>query len=145
VFFGTFNHAIDAKGRTSLPAKLREGLEKAGEARIFLMQNPYAPSVIAMPQSVWNKVTERVMAASPLDAKWQRNILKLYSTAQEVDLDVHGRVLVPPPLRAWAKLQKDVVWVGMGSVIHLWDRAEHEAQMAAELSADDVVDVFGGR
>jgi MraZ protein len=143
VFFGTFNHAIDAKGRTSLPAKFRDGLTAAGEPRIVLMQYPHWPALLALPQSVWNELVKKVMAASPLDPRWQRNVLKFVSSAHEVDLDVHGRVLVPPPLRTWAKLAKDVVWVGMGPVIHLYDKASYEEQMAADIPADQVVDLFG--
>lgn len=143
VFFGTFNHAIDAKGRTSLPVRFREALSAAGEPRIVLMQYPHWRALLALPQSVWNELVKKVMAASPLDARWQRNVLKFVSSAHEVDLDVHGRVLVPPALRAWAGLEKEVVWVGMGPVIHLYDKAAHAEQMAAEIPQDQVVDLFG--
>ncbi|MGC4000621.1 MAG: division/cell wall cluster transcriptional repressor MraZ [Anaeromyxobacter sp.] len=142
MFFGTFNHAIDAKGRTSLPARFREALAAAGEPRIVLMQYPHWPSVLALPQSVWNELVKKVMESSPLDARMQRNVLKFVSSAHEVDLDVHGRVLVPPPLRSWARLSKDVVWVGMGRVIHLFDKATHEEQTSADIPADQVVDLF---
>ena len=143
MFFGTFNHAIDAKGRTSLPARFREGLQAAGEPRIVLMQYPHWRAVLAVPQSVWNELVKKVMAASPLDARWQRNVLKFVSSAHEVDLDVHGRVLVPPPLREWAGLEKEVVWVGMGPVIHLYDKARYAEQLAADIPPDEVVDLFG--
>jgi MraZ protein len=143
VFFGTFNHAIDAKGRTSLPARFREGLVAAGEPRIVLMQYPHWRALLALPQSVWNELVKKVMGASPLDARWQRNVLKFVSSAHEVDLDVHGRVLVPPPLREWAGLEKEVVWVGMGPVIHLYDKARYAVQMAAEIPPVEVVDLFG--
>jgi MraZ protein len=143
VFFGTFNHTIDAKGRTSLPARFREGLAAAGEPRIVLMQYPHWRALLALPQSVWNELVKKVMSASPLDARLQRNVLKFVSSAHEVDLDVHGRVLVPPTLRGWAGLEKDVVWVGMGAVIHLYDKAAYEEQMAADIPPDQVVDLFG--
>ena len=143
MFFGTFNHAIDAKGRTSLPAKFREALAAAGEPRIVLMQYPHWRAILALPQSVWNELVKKVMSASPLDARWQRNVLKFVSSAHEVDLDVHGRVLVPPALREWGGLGKEVVWVGMGSVIHLYDKGAYAEQMAAEIPADQVVDLFG--
>jgi len=143
VFFGTFNHAIDGKGRTSLPAKFREALASAGEPRIVLMQYPHWRAIQALPQSVWNELVRKVMEASPLDARWQRNVLRFVSSAHEVDLDASGRVLVPPALREWAGLQKDVVWVGMGRTVHLYDRAAYEAQMTAEIPAGDVVDFFG--
>jgi MraZ protein len=143
VFFGTFNHAIDAKGRTSLPVKFREALAAAGEPRIVLMQYPHWRAIAALPQSVWSELVKKVMAASPLDARFQRNVLRFVSSAHEVDLDVHGRVLVPPALREWAALAKEVVWVGMGPTIQLFDKATYEAQMAADLPPEDVLDLFG--
>ena len=142
MFFGTFNHAIDAKGRTSLPARFREALAAAGEAKLVLTQYPHWRAVQALPHSVWKELEKRVLEASPLDARAQKNILRFYSTAHEVDLDVHGRVLVPPALRQYATLSKDVVWVGMGRTIHLFDRAGYEEQMGKELPEGEVVDFF---
>jgi MraZ protein len=92
---------------------------------------------------VWKELEKKVLATSPLDARAQRNILRFYSSANEVDLDVHGRVLVPPILRDFAQLSKDVVWVGMGRTIQLFDRAVYDAQMALEIPPSDVVDFFG--
>ena len=84
-----------------------------------------------------------MLATSPLDVRAQRNILKFYSSASEVDLDVHGRVLVPPTLRDFAQLSKEVVWVGMGRTIQLFDRAAYDEQMNRDIPADEVVDFFG--
>jgi len=142
VFFGTFHHAVDAKGRTSLPAKFREALSTAGETRLVLVQYPHWRAVQALPQSVWKEMEKKILEASPLDAKAQRNILRFYSTAHDVDLDVHGRLLVPPALREYAGLSKDVVWVGMGRTIHLFERAAYEAQMSREIAEGEVVDFF---
>lgn len=142
MFFGTFHHAIDAKGRTSLPVKFRDALAAAGEQKIVLTQYPHWRSVQALPHTVWKELEKKVLEASPLDQRAQRNILRFYSTAHEVDLDVHGRVLVPPALREWAGLQKEVVWVGMGRAIHLFDRAIYEAEMGKELQGDEIVDFF---
>ena len=142
MFFGTFQHAIDAKGRTSLPARFREALTRASEAKLVLTQYPHWRSVQALPMSVWKELERKVLETSPLDSRAQRNVLRFYSTAQEVDLDVHGRVLVPPALREYAGLTKDVVWVGMGRTIHLFDKATYGEQMSRELAEDDVVDFF---
>jgi MraZ protein len=142
VFYGTFQHAVDAKGRTSLPAKFREALVAAGEPKVFLIQAPGMKALRAMPLSVWKRLEEKVLQASPFDLKVQRNILRFVSTAHEVHLDVHGRVLVPPGLRNYAGLDKDVVWTGMGRDMCLWDKAQWEASQAEELAADDVIDFF---
>jgi MraZ protein len=142
VFYGTFQHAIDAKGRTSLPARFRESLVAAGEPKVFLIQAPGLKALRAMPLSVWKKLEEKVLALSPFDTRAQRNILKFVSTAHEVDLDPHGRVLVPPNLRGYAGLDREVVWTGMGRDMCLWDRATWEASQAEELAPGDVIDFF---
>jgi len=142
VFFGTFQHAIDTKGRTSLPVKFRDTLAAAGESKLVLTQYPHWRAVQALPHSVWKELEKKVLETSPLDARAQRNILRFYSSAHEVDLDVHGRVLVPPTLREHAGLAKEVVWVGMGRTIQLFDRAAYDEQMARDIPADEVVDFF---
>ncbi|HTP50977.1 MAG TPA: division/cell wall cluster transcriptional repressor MraZ [Anaeromyxobacteraceae bacterium] len=142
MFFGTFQHSIDAKGRTSLPVKFREALAAAGESKLVLTQYPHWRAVQALPHSVWKELERKVLETSPLDARAQRNILRFYSSAHEVDLDVHGRVLVPPTLREHAGLQKEAVWVGMGRTIQLFDKAAYEEQMSREIPADEVVDFF---
>ena len=144
MFYGTFHHAIDAKGRTSLPAKFREALAAAGEPKVFLIQAPGMKALRALPLSEWKKLEQHVLQVSPFDLRAQRNILKYVSSAQEIDLDEHGRVLVPGPLRAYAGLQKDVVWTGMGRDMCLWDRAAFEQQQAEEMAAEDVIDFFKG-
>ena len=142
MFFGTFHHAIDAKGRTSLPVKFREALAASGEAKLVLTQYPHWRAVQALPHTVWKELERKVLETSPLDARAQRNVLRFYSAAHEVDLDVHGRVLVPPALRQYAGLSKDVVWVGMGRTIQLFDRAAYEEHMSRDIPPEEVVDFF---
>lgn len=144
MFYGTFHHAIDAKGRTSLPAKFRDSLAAASEPKVFLIQAPGMKALRALPHSEWKKLEERVLQASPFDLKVQRNILRFVSSAQEIDLDEHGRVLVPAPLRAYAELHKEVVWTGMGRDMCLWDQKVYEQAVAEDMPADDVIDFFKG-
>lgn len=144
MFYGTFNHAIDAKGRTSLPARFREALAAAGEPKVFLIQAAGVKALRALPLSEWKKLEERVLKVSPFDQRGQKNILRYISSAQEIDLDEHGRVLVPAQLRSYAGLQKDVVWTGMGRDMCLWDQARFEEQQAEEMAPDDAIDFFQG-
>ncbi|HEX7624299.1 MAG TPA: division/cell wall cluster transcriptional repressor MraZ [Anaeromyxobacteraceae bacterium] len=144
MFYGTFNHAIDAKGRTSLPARFREALAAAGEPKVFLIQAAGIKALRALPLSEWKKLEERVLKVSPFDQRGQKNILRYISSAQEIDLDEHGRVLVPAQLRSYAGLQKDVVWTGMGRDMCLWDKARFEEQQAEEMAPDDAIDFFQG-
>ena len=144
MFSGTFHHTIDAKGRTSLPARFRELLAAAGEPKVFLIQAAGMKALRALPLSEWRKLEERVLQASPFDLRVQKNILKFVASAQDIDLDEHGRVLVPAQLRTYAALQKDVVWTGMGRDMCLWDRSLYEQQISEEMAPEDVIDFFKG-
>ena len=144
MFSGTFHHTIDAKGRTSLPARFRELLAAAGEPKVFLIQAAGMKALRALPLSEWKKLEERVLQASPFDLRVQKNILKFVASAQDIDLDEHGRVLVPAQLRTYAALQKDVVWTGMGRDMCLWDRSLYEQQISEEMAPEDVIDFFKG-
>jgi MraZ protein len=137
VFFGAFTHTIDAKGRTALPAKLREALAAEGEPRLTLVRNQNSRSVLCLPPALWARVLAKVSNVSPFAGAANRNVLKLAATAHVVDFDGSGRVLVPPDLRSYAGLSKDVVWAGMGSHILLFDKATFEAEVEQEVPAEE--------
>ena len=119
-------------------------LAAAGEPKVFLIQAAGMKALRALPLSEWKKLEERVLKVSPFDQRGQKNILRYISSAQEIDLDEHGRVLVPAQLRSYAGLQKDVVWTGMGRDMCLWDKARFEEQQAEEMAPDDAIDFFQG-
>jgi MraZ protein len=144
VFFGAFTHTIDAKGRTALPVKLREALAAEGEPKLTLVRNQASRSLLCLPPSIWVRVLERVKGVSPFAAGPNQNVLKLVATAHEVTFDGSGRVLVPPDLRTYAGLTKDVVWAGMGSHILLFDKATFEAEVEREIPPEERWDPLAG-
>jgi MraZ protein len=144
VFFGAFSHTIDAKGRTALPAKLREALAAEGEPKLTLVRNQNSRSILCLPPAIWIRVLAKVKDVSPFAGTANQNVLKLVATAHEVEFDGSGRVLVPPDLRSYAGLTKDVVWAGMGSHILLFDKATFEAEVEREIPAEERWDPLAG-
>jgi MraZ protein len=139
VFRGVYEHQIDAKGRTSLPARLRETLVGAYDERLILT-TALDPCLHAYPVREWEALETALGKRNPMEPG-VKTLMRLYvASAQECPLDKLGRVLVPPSLRAHASLEKEVVWVGMVKVIELWSRtgwakAQEDARAAAD-SAD---------
>lgn len=144
MFFGAFTHTIDAKGRTALPAKLREALAADGEPKLTLVRNQNSRSILCLPPAIWVRVLAKVKDVSPFAGVANQNVLKLVATAHEVEFDGSGRVLVPPDLRSYAGLAKDVVWAGMGSHILLFDKATFEAEVEREIPAEERWDPLAG-
>ena len=139
MFRGVYEHQIDAKGRTSLPAKLRETLTGAYDERLIIT-TALDPCLHAYPVREWEALETALGKRNPMEPG-VKTLMRLYvASAQECPLDKLGRVLIPPSLRAHAGLEKDLVWAGMVKVIEVWSvagwaRAQEEARSAAD-SAD---------
>jgi MraZ protein len=122
MFRGHFEHAIDAKGRTSLPSRFRDVLAATGDARLVLTPSPFDACLHLFPMKAWEEFEAKI-AALP---QFEPNVIKLrrlyVSAAVECEVDKQGRVLVPNSLREHASLQKDVLWAGMGQMVELWAR-----------------------
>ena len=127
MFRGRYEHSIDAKGRTSLPARYRDALAATGERRIILTSAP-DPCLVAYAMPEWSAFEERVAKLPQFDRAVQK-LKRIYlSGAVECDVDESGRILVPPTLRDHAGLAKDVLWAGSGKYAELWDKQAWKVQ-----------------
>jgi MraZ protein len=123
VFRGRYEHTIDAKGRTSVPARYRDALSAAGEKRVVVTSGLEA-CLVAYAPTEWTAFEERLARLPQFDRAVQK-IRRIYvSGAVECDIDDVGRILVPPTLRDHARLKKDVLWAGAGRYAELWDTEE---------------------
>jgi len=126
---GQYEHAVDAKGRTSLPARFREALSVAGEDR-FVLTCALDPCLVAYPLSEWRAFEEKLAQLPRFDPSVVK-LRRLYvSAAVEVQLDSQGRVAIPPSQRIYAGLEKDVLWAGMGRHAELWSKGRWEKAVA---------------
>ena len=123
MFRGRYEHTIDGKGRTSVPARYRDALSSAGERRIVI-SSALDPCLVAYAPTEWATFEERLARLPQFDRAVQK-IRRIYvSGAVECEIDEVGRVLVPPTLRDHAHLKKDVLWAGAGRYAELWDKEE---------------------
>src|SRR5580693_5510580 len=121
MFRGRHEHTIDAKGRTSVPARYRDVLDAAGERRVVLT-SALDPCLVAYGQAEWHAFEERLATLPQFDRAVQK-LKRIYvSGAVECEIDDVGRILVPPTLRDHAALKKDVLWAGAGRYPELWDK-----------------------
>ena len=130
VFQGASALNLDAKGRMSVPAKHRDALLVQGEGRVTLTKHPDG-CLLLFPRPEWEAFRARV-AQLPMDAHWWRRIF--LGNAAEVDLDSAGRILVSPELRSAAGIEKEVMLLGMGSHLELWDAATYAAKEQAAIA-----------
>jgi len=143
MFRGRYEHTIDAKGRTSLPARYRDVLSSIGERRI-IVTSALDPCLVAYTAPEWTAFEEKLAKLPQFDKAVQK-LKRIYvSGAVECEVDDSGRILVPPTLRDHARLTKDVLWAGSGRYAELWDAAlwkkhfdandDERAEIAARLA-----------
>jgi MraZ protein len=133
VFRGQYAHAIDEKGRTSVPSRFREILAAQGESRLVITAG-LDPCLVAYPMKEWIAFEERLSQLPRFDPS-VATIRRLYvSGAIEAELDKVGRLLIPQSLREAAGLEREALWAGMGQHVELWSKDRFDALRAQALA-----------
>lgn len=128
MFSGSHDHVLDEKGRTSLPKEFRLLLaESDGDPWITALRECLA----VFPAEVWTEFKQRLSAASIAAEPVQQAQRLFTGMAVRCPFDRQGRILIPPKLRSWAHLERDVVLMGVGNRIEVWDRIRHDREMEA--------------
>jgi MraZ protein len=133
---------LDAKGRVTVPARQRDVLLAEAGPQLTLTKSP-AGCLFVFPRPVWNTFRDKLIALPMSADGWKRIFL---GSAMDVDIDASSRVLISPELRAAARLTKDVVLIGMGSRLELWNAdayAEQEAKVLESEMPDALKDFQG--
>jgi MraZ protein len=124
MFTGSYFHFMDNKGRVSIPSRYREILQERKDRQLILTN--FGGYILAFPQSEWGKI-EAKFAEQPLFRKELRAFQRfLISGVEECPLDRQGRILIPPNLRDYAKLSREVCLVGAIRCFEVWDRQTFE-------------------
>ena len=123
MFQGSSALTLDAKGRMSIPSRHRDVLLATEEGRLTLTRHPDG-CLLLYPRSIWETKREQIAALSASARSLQRLLL---GSAQDVEMDGAGRILVSPELRVAAGLEREVMLLGLGSNFELWDRPTWEA------------------
>ena len=134
MLIGEYEHTIDAKGRLSMPAKLRRDM---GEA--FIVTKGLDGCLFAFSQEEW-KNFETKLKSLPLSDKNARNFVRFFlAGATECELDKQGRFLIPNNLRQAATLDKEAVIIGVGTRLEIWNKKVWGSK-DKEISADEIAE-----
>lgn len=121
VLMGEYQHNIDAKGRLILPAKLRAEL---GEK--FIATKGLDTCLFVYGREEW-AILEKKLKQLPLAKPEARAFVRFFfAGAAEMECDKQGRILLPPNLREYAGLDKDVVIIGVSNRAEIWSKEAWE-------------------
>ncbi len=116
MLIGTFRHSIDEKKRMRVPTKLKAEL---GEG--FVVTKGNNGCLFAFSKTIFDEdVITKARGLSMFDAEAQRPLRLLMSSAFETEEDGQGRILIPVELREFAKIDKKIVFIGVGNRVEIW-------------------------
>ncbi len=134
MLIGEYEHSLDVKGRIIMPSKLRQDM---GEK--FIVTKGLDGCLFAFSQGEWLNF-ESKLKSLPLSDKNARNFVRFFlSGATECELDKQGRFLLPSNLRVAANLEKEVIIIGVGTRLEIWDKQTWN-KCDEDISVDDIAE-----
>ena len=136
MFIGEYEHSVDVKGRIIMPSKLRENI---GEK--FIVTKGLDKCLFAYSKSEWANFEEKLKTL-PLTNKNARDFVRFFlSGAVECEIDRQGRFLVPANLRTYANIDKEIVIIGVGTRLEIWNKDSWTNYSSEEnISADEIAE-----
>lgn len=122
MFRGVHTLNLDAKGRLAIPTRYRDPLQQQGDGSLVVTVDP-DHCLLLYPLPEWVEIERKLMRLPTLNPHVRRLQRLLVGHATECEIDGSGRILLPPPLREFAQLDKRVVLVGQGNKFELWEES----------------------
>ncbi len=145
MFRGIHGINIDTKGRMAIPAKYRQRLQDESSGNVVVTIDTEQKCLLLYPFQIWEEIEQKVAALPSFQPATRRIQRLLIGHATELSLDSHGRILLPPLLREYANMDKQVILLGQGNKFEIWDekswgKARDEWMSKGLLNADDLPD-----
>ena len=127
MFRGVSKVTLDAKGRLAIPSRYRERLESRSEGHLIVtVDRDYCLLIYPLPD--WEDIEQKLTRLPSLnkDARQLQRLMLGYSA--ELEMDSHGRILLPRELREFASLVRRATLIGQGKKFELWDEDNWSAR-----------------
>jgi MraZ protein len=144
MFRGSTQLTLDAKGRMVMPTRYRDRLMERSAGRLVATVDR-DHCLLLYPLQDWEEIERKLMRLPTLNPQARRLQRLMVGHATELELDGHGRLLLPGQLRDFASLTREAVLIGQGNRFELWDEARwtekrdawlQDESMPSELSSD---------
>jgi MraZ protein len=139
MFRGSSFHTIDTKGRVIVPKRFREAMGNTSGGS--LMVSRMDKGLVAFPLKEWEKIESRILDLAEKSESMRRFRRVFIGGAFECNCDKQDRILIPPTLREYAALDKEIVLVGVLDHFEIWSRKNWEKEntdMEKDIKKEDV-------
>jgi len=136
MFRGVNTISLDGKGRLAIPTRYRDAIARACNGQLIVTVDR-DHCLLLYPHPEWEEIERKVVKLPSFNKQAQKLKRLLIGHATECELDGSGRILLPPPLREFAGLNKDVVLIGQGNKFEIWDEGAWNVKRAEWLAEGD--------
>jgi MraZ protein len=141
MFRGATKITLDDKGRMVIPTRYRQQIAELAQGKLIVTVDK-DQCLLIYPLPEWEQIERKLMSLPSLNSTARRLQRLMVGHATDLPLDGHGRVLLPPELREFAKLGRYGMLIGQGNRFELWDEARWSERRDAWLaSAENPTDL----
>jgi len=144
-FVGDYICKLDDKGRVLFPAAFKKQSEGVLE-RFILKKDIFEGCLVLYTTAEWERQLEIIKRKiNPYVQEQNRFLREFYKSTTDVELDSSGRILIPKRFIEMGGLVKEVVFIGIGDKIEIWDKEKYySSEMSQEQFAADAEKFLGG-
>ena len=129
LFQGSALNAVDAKGRVSVPAFLRQVIERRGDARTIVLAkhdnfhalSAYDPAYAALKHAKLERLLEKQETDPAAELDYARRTMMAFGATEEVPYDSSGRIVIPPMMRRKGGIEDLALFIGVGETFQIWN------------------------
>ena len=132
-FTSEFESKLDTKGRLVLPARIKAQLP-SGEGDELVIRRGFEPCLIIYPMVEFKKVFSKISGLSEFNEEYRKLQRNFFSGTATVELDSNGRFVIPRNMLSYAQLEKDLILVGMGNKVEVWNPSIYEKHLIKDSS-----------
>lgn len=132
MFYGRYPHRLNAKYQVTLPSRLRAVLERQTEDQALHILRIDPRCLYIYTSRGLDQIVEALKQSGGAGAKHPDFRRLFFSSVTPVDLDPHGRFVIPAELRQAAGIERDVIFVGNAERMELWAAGQWEKLQASE-------------
>ena len=131
-FTSEYECKLDAKGRLVLPSRIKAQLPEGGQE--LVIRRGFEQCLILYPMVEFKKVFSKISGLSEFNEEYRRLQRNFFSGTVTVELDGNGRLLIPKNMLTYATVDKDVILVGMGNKVEIWNPSIYEKHQISDPS-----------
>ncbi|RST30334.1 division/cell wall cluster transcriptional repressor MraZ [Sphingomonas ginkgonis] len=129
LFQGSALNTVDAKGRVSVPAFLRQVIERRGDSRSIVLAKheqfaclgAYDPAYAALKHAKLERLLEKEETNADAQLEYQQRNLMAFAATEEVPYDTSGRIVLPPMMRRKGGIADLALFLGTGETFQIWN------------------------